>query len=59
MYSINKKLVLKGENKMNVMDQPNGVKVKYEEPEIDIVLFACVSTDSVSDSNEGEWDELD
>ena len=31
MYSINKKLVLKGENKMNVMDQPNGVKVKYED----------------------------
>lgn len=43
---------------MNEPKQLINNKEQYEEPKIDVILFACVRTDSVSDNNDAEWDEL-
>ena len=46
---------------MNEYKQLINSKAQYEEPKLDIVLFARVNTDTTSDvgdENGGEWDPM-
>ena len=42
---------------MNETKQLINIKEQYEEPKIDVILFTCVNTNTLSgDEDGGEWD---